>query len=211
MMPVARPCRRREAIAASPSAATQNGGRGFCVGRGSEVTFSKLWKRPSQVTFSSSSSSRTCSMPSAKRARLSSSVTPKRANSCGRKARAKPISSRPSRDRIEHRDLAGELERVVEDRQHRAGDQPRSLRALRRGGEEDDRVGAVAAIGMEIVLDGADMAPAVAIGKLGRGAGIRSKYCWPDFSAGPTSGKNCIPKSMRRLPILRSRPYLTSR
>ncbi len=35
-------------------------------------------------------------MPSSNRARLSSSATPKWANSCGRKARAKPTSSRPS-------------------------------------------------------------------------------------------------------------------
>lgn len=36
----------------------------------------------------------TC-IPSVKRARLSSMGTPKRWNSCGRKARAKPISARP--------------------------------------------------------------------------------------------------------------------
>ena len=32
------------------SAAIQNGGRGFWVGRGKEVAFSKLWKRPRAVT-----------------------------------------------------------------------------------------------------------------------------------------------------------------
>ncbi len=77
------------------SAAIQNGGLGFWVGRGSEVASSKLWKRPFAVTFSSSSSRRTCSSPSSNLARLSSIAMPKRANSCGRKARAKPTSSRP--------------------------------------------------------------------------------------------------------------------
>ena len=77
------------------SAAIQNGSLGFCVGRGSDVTFSKLWKRPRAVTFSSSSKRRTCSSPSSKRARLSSIEMPKRANSCGKKARANPTSRRP--------------------------------------------------------------------------------------------------------------------
>ena len=44
--------------------AIQKGGRGFCVGRGSEVTLSKLWNWPWLVTFSCSSSRRICSMPS---------------------------------------------------------------------------------------------------------------------------------------------------
>ena len=135
------------------SAAIQNGGRGFCVGRGSDVTSLKLWKRPSAVTFSSSSRRRTCSSPSSKRARLSSIEMPKRANSCGRNARAKPTSTRPAGDRVDHADLAGELERIVEHRQHRAGDEPDRARHRRGRAEEDQRVGAVAAIGMEIVLD----------------------------------------------------------
>ena len=70
------------------------------------------------------------------------------------------------RDRIQHGDLAGELERVVEYRQHRAGDQARRLGALGRGGEENDRVGRIAAVRVEIMLDRADMAPAVAVAKI---------------------------------------------
>ena len=77
-------------------AAIQNGGCGFCVGRGSEVTFWKLWNSPLDETFSSFSSSVICASPSVKRRRLSSRLTPNCANSCGRKARAKPTSSRPS-------------------------------------------------------------------------------------------------------------------
>ncbi len=62
-----------------------------------------------------------------------------------------------ARDRVEHADLAGELERMVEHRQHRAGDQARASRPLGGGGEEDDRVRAVAAVLVEVVLDGADV------------------------------------------------------
>ncbi len=59
----------------------------------------------------------------------------------------------PVRYGVEHADLAGELERVVEGREHRARDQAGLGRALRRGREEDDGVGAVAAVGVEVVLD----------------------------------------------------------
>ncbi len=66
--------------------------------------------------------------------------------------------------RIEHRDLAGQLQRVVEDRQHRPGHQPRLARPHRRRRQEHDRVGAVAAVVMKIMLDDADMAVAEPIG-----------------------------------------------
>ena len=56
---------------------------------------------------------------------------------------------------VEHGDLARELERMVEHRQHRPGDEAHRLRALRHGGEKDDRVRAVAAVAGEVVLDGA--------------------------------------------------------
>jgi hypothetical protein len=55
----------------------------------------------------------------------------------------------PARDGIEHADLAGQLERIVEDREHRAGYQ--RTRPLRSGAQEYDRVGAVAAVGLKIV------------------------------------------------------------
>ena len=60
-----------------------------------------------------------------------------------------------ARNAVEHRDLARELERMIEHRQHRPGDEAHRLRALRHGGEEDDGIGAVAAIAREVVLDGA--------------------------------------------------------
>ncbi len=77
-------------------AAIQNGGCGRCVGRGNDVTFLKLLNSPPAETFSSFSSSVTWLSPSVKRRRLSSRLTPNCANSCGRKARAKPTSSRPA-------------------------------------------------------------------------------------------------------------------
>ena len=70
-------------------------------------------------------------------------------------------------ERVEHRDLAGQLQWVVEGRQHRAGDEPRLSRALRHRGEKHDRVGAVAAVVMKIMLDNADMAEAEPVGVLG--------------------------------------------
>ena len=76
-------------------AAIQNGGCGLCVGRGSDVTLLKLLNSPFDETFSSFSSSVICASPSVKRRRLSSRLTPNCVNSCGRKARAKPTSSRP--------------------------------------------------------------------------------------------------------------------
>src|SRR5262249_39881881 len=63
----------------------------------------------------------------------------------------------PAGNAVEHSDFARELERVVEHRQHRAGDEAQRLRALRRGGEKDDRIGAIAAVTGEVVLDGADV------------------------------------------------------
>ncbi|HEY6992207.1 MAG TPA: hypothetical protein VH397_00715 [Xanthobacteraceae bacterium] len=68
-----------------------------------------------------------------------------------RKADVEP----PARDAVEHRDLARELEGMIEHRQHRAGDETQRRRALRDRGEKDDRVRAVAAVAREVVLDGA--------------------------------------------------------
>ena len=78
-----------------PRAATQNGGRGFCVGLGREVTLLNRWNCPLKVTFSSSSSRRTASTPSSNRARLSSMLRSNRWNSWGKKARPNPQSNLP--------------------------------------------------------------------------------------------------------------------
>jgi len=69
-------------------------------------------------------------------------------------------------DRVEHRDLAGELERMIEHRQQGAGHQPHVLRALRQRRQEDDRIGRVAAVRLEVVLDGACVGEAERVGFL---------------------------------------------
>ena len=66
---------------------------------------------------------------------------------------------------VQHRELAGKLQRIVEGRQHGAGDEARALGELRRRREEHHRVGAVAAVWMKVVLDSAYMAIAVAVAK----------------------------------------------
>ncbi len=55
-------------------------------------------------------------------------------------------------DRIDHSDLARELQRIVEDRQHGARDQPHGVRDRRRRRQEDQRIRAIAAIRVKIVL-----------------------------------------------------------
>src|SRR5207247_1769035 len=63
-----------------------------------------------------------------------------------------------ARNAVEHADLAGELEGIVEHRQHRAGYKTHGLGALRSGAQENDRVGAVTAVAVEIMLDRARVA-----------------------------------------------------
>ena len=60
-------------------------------------------------------------------------------------------------DRVEHADFAGQLQRMIEDRQHGASHQARAACALGRGGEKQHRVGAVAAIVVKVMLDDANM------------------------------------------------------
>jgi hypothetical protein len=66
-------------------------------------------------------------------------------------------------ERVRHCEFACNLQRIVEGGQHGAGDQARALRHLRRGGKEDQRVWAVAAIGVKIVLHRAHVVVAVFI------------------------------------------------
>ena len=99
-------------------------------------------------------------------------------------------------DRIEHRDLAGKLQRVIECRQDSAGDKPRPARALRRRGEKHDRVRTAAAVMVEVVLDDADMAETQPVGLL------RQVERFPEIDfgrslSGRTSGKNCTPNRIR--------------
>ena len=107
----------------------------------------------------------------------------------------------PAGNAVEHGDLARELERMVEHRQHRPGDEAHRLRALRHGGEKDDRVRAVAAIAGEVVLDGAGMREAQCFGF------FRDRQRFRVIVGGALvgvvdGGKNCTPNCMwRRAPV----------
>ena len=147
-------------------AAVQNFGRGFWVGRGREVTFSKLWNCPFSVTsllFEQAPDLRHPLVEADNRLveRNTEALIFVRQKGAG-EAHLEP----PAGDRIQHADLAGQLERVVEHRQHRPGHHARGPAALRGGGQEDDRVGAVAAVSVEVVLDRADVGVAVLVAQL---------------------------------------------
>ena len=87
-------------------------------------------------------------------------------------------------DRVQHARLAGDLERVVEHRQHRAGDDARVLRPLAGGAQKHHRRRAVTAIVEKVVLDSAHMRVAVDVHQiaerqalrkiLGAGLGVRA-------------------------------------
>ena len=100
-----------------------------------------------------------------------------------------------ARDRVEHADLTRELQRVVEDREHRAGDEPHRRRPSRRGREEDERVRRVPAVVVEVVLDSADVREPEGLGLLGEPERL-SKYWLAGVVSGPTDGKNCTPNSI---------------
>ena len=87
-------------------------------------------------------------------------------------------------NRVQHARLAGDLERMVEHRQHGAGHDARLPGPLRGGAEKDHRRRAVAAVGEEVVLDGPHVAVAVDVDQvaerqafgeiLGAGLGLRA-------------------------------------
>src|SRR5882724_5848085 len=75
-----------------------------------------------------------------------------------RQERAREADLEPAaRDRVEHADLARQLERMVEDGEHCSGNEAGLFAAPRGRGQEYDRVWAVAAVGVEIMLDSADV------------------------------------------------------
>src|SRR5262249_31758487 len=67
---------------------------------------------------------------------------------------------------VEGRQLRGQLDRIVEGWNHRAGDRADPLRAGRDGGQEDHGIRRVAAIVVEVVLDGLDRTEAEPVGAL---------------------------------------------
>ena len=73
----------------------------------------------------------------------------------------------PARDCVEHGDLAGKLERVVEHGQYGTGHKAHRLGALRQRGEKHNRIGAVSAISFEIVLHRPSVGEAQGLGLFG--------------------------------------------
>jgi hypothetical protein len=70
----------------------------------------------------------------------------------GQKCAGKPDFDPTTGDRVDHADLAGKLQRMIEHRQHGAGHQPNGLRHRCCGRQEDQRIRAVSAIRVKIVL-----------------------------------------------------------
>ena len=69
-------------------------------------------------------------------------------------------------NRIQHRDLAREFERIVERGQYGTSHQARVLRALRRGRQKHNRVRAVTAVSVKVMLDRADMGVAQRVAQI---------------------------------------------
>ena len=76
------------------------------------------------------------------------------------KCPAEPHIETAVRDRVQHCGLARDLDRMVEDREDRAGHEAHPLRPRGNGGEEDDRTRRHPAVRTEVVLDGPDVAEA---------------------------------------------------
>ena len=74
----------------------------------------------------------------------------------------------PAGDRVRHPDLTGQLERMVEHRQHGPGDEPDRMRHRRGRAEKYQRVRAVAAVGVKIMLDRAHIGEAQLLGEAGK-------------------------------------------
>src|SRR5204863_3420478 len=74
-----------------------------------------------------------------------------------------------TRDPVQHGDFTSELERMIEHRQHRAGNQPHVLGALRYGAQENNGIRTIAAVALELVLHSAGVSEAKLFGRLGDG------------------------------------------
>jgi hypothetical protein len=104
------------------------------------------------------------------------------------KSASKPDIEPAAADRIQHADLTGELQRMVEHRQRRARHEPGMAGALRSRGQKKHRVRAVPAIVMKIMLDDADVGEAELFRLLGEDERIL-KIFGSRFLLGPYVGK----------------------
>ena len=146
------------------SAATQNGGRGCCVGRGSDVVGGKLVEPALERDVF------LAEQPVHDRDALVEPVAAlveahtEALELVRQEGACEADLGSTARDRVEHPDLTRELERVVEHGEHRASDEPHRRRARRGGREEQERVRRVAAVGVEVVFDRADVRVAQRLG-----------------------------------------------
>ena len=74
---------------------------------------------------------------------------------------------------VEHRELARELDRMIERRDHRPGDRPHALGARGDRREQHDRIGGMAAVIVEIMLDRLDRGKAERVGVLAHAQALR--------------------------------------
>ena len=125
------------------------------------------------------------------------------------KGAGKPDIEPAAADRVQHSDLAGQLERMIEDGQHGASYQTGLARALGGRRQKNHRVRAVAAIMMEIMLDDPDMSEAEII-RLFRKSERLSEILCPSFLFRLDVGKELYPELHFRSPRAASRPLLTS-
>src|SRR5215813_6891868 len=114
------------------------------------------------------------------------------------KGTRKPDIEAPAADRVQHADFTGEFQRMVKDRQHCTGHQPRVMRTLRGSGQEQHRVWAVPAVGMKIMLDDADVREPELLRVFHKRERI-AEVIRTRFLIGPDVGKKLQTKSHARL------------
>ena len=146
-------------------AAIQNGGCGLCVGRGSDVTLLKLLNSPFDGDLLVLQQQRDLREPFGESAAALVEAHAELRELVRQEGAGEADLQPAVADAVEHADLAGHLQRLVEGGQHGAGDQPGLLRHHGCGGEKDQRIGAIAAVGMEVVLDLPDVRVAEFVGQ----------------------------------------------
>ena len=137
-------------------------------------------------------------MPSSNRATLSSMLDAEMTILVRQEGAREPDIEPARAERIEHADLAGELERMIEYRQHGAGDHAGGPGTLRGGRQEHDRIGRIAAPVMEIVLYDPHMGVAVDVAEIDQAQGI-VEILPGRLRSGDASGKNCMPNCTENL------------
>ncbi len=125
------------------------------------------------------------------------------------KGAGKPDIEPATADRVQHSDLARQLQGMIEGGQYGTRHQTGLARALGGRRQKDHRVRAVAAIIMEIMLDDPDVSEAAIIRLFREGERLSEILC-PSFLFRLDVGKELYPEFHFRSPRAASRPLLTS-